>query len=54
MVNGMKDMVPLLVFLNIVSLSTRFVAALNKKMRYAYCDQYFVELLGKPLEQLWS
>ena len=31
-----------------------FVAALNKKMRTAYSDQYFIELLNKPVDQLWS
>ncbi|KAM7474722.1 hypothetical protein LguiB_021965 [Lonicera macranthoides] len=36
------------------SLSSGFVTTLNKKMRYAYSNQYFVELLGKPVEQLWS
>lgn len=36
------------------SLSSGFAAALNKKMRYAYSDHFFVELLGKPVEQFWS
>ncbi|CAA0830953.1 Plant basic secretory protein (BSP) family protein [Striga hermonthica] len=30
-----------------------FTAALNKKMRYRYSDEFFVELLGKPVSQLW-
>ncbi|XP_073120291.1 uncharacterized protein [Henckelia pumila] len=35
------------------SLREGFTPALNKKMRYAYSDNYFVELLGKPVNQLW-
>ncbi|KAJ9175233.1 hypothetical protein P3X46_013810 [Hevea brasiliensis] len=31
-----------------------FVADLNKKMRDGYSDQYFVDLLGKTVDQLWS
>lgn len=31
-----------------------FVAELNKKMRDGYGDQYFVDLLGKTVDQLWS
>ncbi|KAJ0514223.1 hypothetical protein HanHA300_Chr10g0367191 [Helianthus annuus] len=31
-----------------------FVAELNKKMRYAYSVDYFVDLLGKTVDQLWS
>ncbi|KAB1208455.1 hypothetical protein CJ030_MR7G022687 [Morella rubra] len=31
-----------------------FVAELNKKMRTGYNDNYFVELLGKTADQLWS
>jgi hypothetical protein len=31
-----------------------FVAELNKKMRDGYTDNYFVELLGKTVDQLWS
>ncbi|KAJ9175232.1 hypothetical protein P3X46_013809 [Hevea brasiliensis] len=31
-----------------------FVAELNKKMRDGYSDQYFVDLLGKTVDQLWS
>ncbi|GMP38442.1 hypothetical protein CsSME_00009687 [Camellia sinensis var. sinensis] len=27
---------------------------LNMKMRYAFSLNYFVELLGKPVDQLWS
>ncbi|XP_073025050.1 uncharacterized protein [Primulina eburnea] len=30
-----------------------FTVALNKKMRFAYSDNYFMDLLGKPLDQLW-
>lgn len=35
------------------SLRKGFTAALNKKMRFVYSDNYFKELLGKPLNQLW-
>ncbi|KAK6121542.1 hypothetical protein DH2020_044715 [Rehmannia glutinosa] len=35
------------------SLRKGFTAELNKKMRYKYSDHYFVELLGKPVDQLW-
>lgn len=31
-----------------------FVAELNKKMRDTYSDSFFVELLGKSVDQLWS
>ncbi|PON74724.1 Basic secretory protein [Parasponia andersonii] len=31
-----------------------FVAELNKKMRSGYSDNFFVELLGKSVGQLWS
>lgn len=31
-----------------------FVAELNKRMRDSYSDSYFVEVLGKPVDQLWS
>ncbi|KAL5561316.1 hypothetical protein UlMin_031063 [Ulmus minor] len=31
-----------------------FVAELNKKMRTGYSDNFFVDLLGKPIDQLWS
>ncbi|KAF8020094.1 hypothetical protein BT93_G0714 [Corymbia citriodora subsp. variegata] len=31
-----------------------FVAELNKKMRTGYSDNYFVDLLGKTVDQLWS
>ncbi|KAL0384268.1 UNVERIFIED_CONTAM: hypothetical protein Sradi_2821100 [Sesamum radiatum] len=31
-----------------------FTVELNKKMRYAYSDGYFVELLRKPVRQLWA
>jgi hypothetical protein len=31
-----------------------FVAKLNKKMRDGYSDNYFVELIGKTVDQLWS
>ncbi|KAI3715995.1 hypothetical protein L6452_23020 [Arctium lappa] len=30
-----------------------FVAELNKKMRSGYSDYFFVELLGKTVDQLW-
>ncbi|KAK3011921.1 hypothetical protein RJ639_010499 [Escallonia herrerae] len=36
------------------SLRPEFTAALNNKMRHAYSEDYFVELLGKPVNQLWS
>ncbi|KAH6767085.1 Plant basic secretory protein family protein [Perilla frutescens var. hirtella] len=31
-----------------------FVAELNKKMRGGYSNNYFVELLGKTVDQLWK
>lgn len=31
-----------------------FVAELNKKMRNGYSDNFFFELLGKTVDQLWS
>ncbi|KAL7156878.1 hypothetical protein ABFS83_02G039000 [Erythranthe nasuta] len=31
-----------------------FVAALNNMMRFNYSDDYFFELTGKPVGQLWS
>ncbi|CAI9101958.1 OLC1v1000132C1 [Oldenlandia corymbosa var. corymbosa] len=31
-----------------------FIAELNGKMRYGYSDAYFVELLGKTVDELWS
>lgn len=31
-----------------------FVALLNEKMRYAYSESYFVELLGKTVDVLWT
>ncbi|XP_021816057.1 uncharacterized protein LOC110758494 [Prunus avium] len=31
-----------------------FVAALNKKMRDGYSDNFFQELLGKTVDQLWT
>lgn len=31
-----------------------FVAELNKKMRDGYSTQYFVQLLGKTVDQLWN
>ncbi|KAG1355181.1 hypothetical protein COCNU_07G012930 [Cocos nucifera] len=31
-----------------------FVAQLNAKMRDGYSDDFFAELLGKPLDQLWN
>ncbi|KAM3281920.1 hypothetical protein P3S67_027567 [Capsicum chacoense] len=35
------------------SLRSEFVAQLNKKMRTGYSDQFFVDLLGKTVDQLW-
>ncbi|KAI9127526.1 hypothetical protein K1719_000519 [Acacia pycnantha] len=35
------------------SLKSGFVAQLNKKMRTAYSDDYFRQLLGKTVDQLW-
>ncbi|KAK4739953.1 hypothetical protein R3W88_003650 [Solanum pinnatisectum] len=35
------------------SLKSGFVAQLNKKMRTGYSNQYFVDLMGKTVEQLW-
>ncbi|KAF7127279.1 hypothetical protein RHSIM_Rhsim11G0159200 [Rhododendron simsii] len=35
-------------------LKSGFVAELNKKMRTGYNVNYFVELLGKTVDQLWS
>ncbi|XP_028781188.1 uncharacterized protein LOC114737430 [Neltuma alba] len=34
-------------------LRSGFVAELNKKMRDTYSDDYFNQLLGKPVDQLW-
>ncbi|XP_008800443.2 uncharacterized protein LOC103714804 [Phoenix dactylifera] len=31
-----------------------FVTQLNAKMRDGYSDDFFVELLGKPVDQLWN
>ncbi|GAY48634.1 hypothetical protein CUMW_113210 [Citrus unshiu] len=31
-----------------------FVAELNKKMRDGYNDNFFMELLGKSIDQLWN
>ena len=31
-----------------------FVAEMNKKMRKGYSKHYFIELLGKSVDQLWS
>ncbi|XP_008800414.1 uncharacterized protein LOC103714784 [Phoenix dactylifera] len=36
------------------SLKTGFVAQLNAKMKNGYSDDFFVELLGKTVDQLWS
>ncbi|KAF5745581.1 Plant basic secretory protein (BSP) family protein [Tripterygium wilfordii] len=36
------------------SLRNGFVAELNKKMRSGYSATYFVDLLGKTVDQLWS
>ncbi|KAI8532724.1 hypothetical protein RHMOL_Rhmol11G0235700 [Rhododendron molle] len=35
-------------------LRNEFVAELNKKMRTGYSDDFFFELLGKTVDQLWS
>ncbi|KAG8364223.1 hypothetical protein BUALT_Bualt19G0105900 [Buddleja alternifolia] len=35
------------------SLRSGFVAELNKKMRSGYSNNYFVQLLGKNVDQLW-
>ncbi|KAK7280296.1 hypothetical protein RJT34_25358 [Clitoria ternatea] len=35
------------------SLKSGFVAQLNKLMRTGYSDQFFVQLLGKSVDQLW-
>nr|AFK45291.1 unknown [Lotus japonicus] len=36
------------------SLKNGFVAELNKKMRTGYSDQFFVQILGKSVDQLWT
>ncbi|XP_057783028.1 uncharacterized protein LOC131000903 [Salvia miltiorrhiza] len=36
------------------SLKNGFVAQLNKKMRGGYSNNYFVELLGKTVDQVWK
>lgn len=36
------------------SLRKGFTAEFNKKMRYSYSDHYFVQLLGKTVDQLWG
>ncbi|KAH7575333.1 hypothetical protein JRO89_XS02G0085500 [Xanthoceras sorbifolium] len=36
------------------SLRSGFVAELNKKMRSGYSGSYFVDLLGKNVDQLWK
>lgn len=36
------------------SLLEEFVAQLNKKMRNSYSDSYFVDLLGKTVDQIWK
>ncbi|XP_072956232.1 uncharacterized protein [Typha angustifolia] len=35
-------------------LKNGFVAQLNAKMKDGYSDQYFLDLLGKSVDQLWS
>ena len=35
-------------------LKNGFVAQLNKQMRTGYSDQFFVQLLGKTVDQLWQ
>ncbi|KAI3448139.1 hypothetical protein Pfo_004804 [Paulownia fortunei] len=42
-------------FLNYCNgLKNGFVAELNKKMRTGYSNNYFVQLLGKTVDQLWK
>ncbi|XP_028797062.1 uncharacterized protein LOC114752493 [Neltuma alba] len=36
------------------SLRNGFVAELNKKMKTGYSDDYFMQILGKPVDQLWN
>ncbi|KAG4998476.1 hypothetical protein AAZX31_10G248500 [Glycine max] len=36
------------------TLKSGFVAQLNKQMRTGYSDQFFVQLLGKTVDQLWQ
>ncbi|GJM91083.1 hypothetical protein PR202_ga07424 [Eleusine coracana subsp. coracana] len=36
------------------SLSSGFVAVLNAKLKDGYSDDYFVQILGKNVQQLWS
>ncbi|KAH6804175.1 hypothetical protein C2S51_032422 [Perilla frutescens var. frutescens] len=36
------------------SLLNGFTAKLNKMMRFQYSDAYWVDLLGKPVDQLWT
>uniref|UniRef100_A0A3Q7FGI1 Uncharacterized protein n=1 Tax=Solanum lycopersicum TaxID=4081 RepID=A0A3Q7FGI1_SOLLC len=36
------------------SLRNGLVPQLNKKMRNGYSNQFFVDLLGKTINQLWS
>ncbi|XP_010908301.1 uncharacterized protein [Elaeis guineensis] len=36
------------------SLKSGFVAQLNAKMKNGYSDDFFVELLGKTVDQLWN
>lgn len=36
------------------SLREGFTVELNNKMRYVYKDEYFRDLLGKPLDQVWK
>ncbi|KAI3445932.1 hypothetical protein Pfo_002597 [Paulownia fortunei] len=36
------------------SLRNGFTVKLNNKMREVYKDEYFLDLLGKPLDQVWS
>lgn len=35
-------------------LKSGFVAEMNRKMKDGFDDAYFMELLGKPVDQLWS
>ncbi|CAA3008231.1 Hypothetical predicted protein [Olea europaea subsp. europaea] len=36
------------------SLRPGFTVTLNNKMRYVYSNNYFLELLGKPVDQVWK
>jgi hypothetical protein len=36
------------------SLKPGFVALLNAKMKYGYTDDFFAQILGKSVQQLWQ